>query len=94
MSTPEPKHCDDYIDDPAAPSPLRAFLEWARSPSHGHLRPKPYPTLFATYQGQRVRVVMASRLGDVGLSHDLSRADRGYDARAYVESLTDFAAEA
>lgn len=92
MSDPtEPRHCDDYIDDHAAPAPLRAFLEWARSPAHGHTRPKPYPTLFATYKGRRVRVTMASRMGDVGISSDHT-ATGGYDARVYVEQLTDFSA--
>ena len=88
----EPKHCDDYIDDPTQPEALRSFLAWARAPAHGHLAPRPWPTLYATYNGQRVRVTMASRRGDVGITTELW-APRGYDTRVYVEQLTDFAAE-
>lgn len=93
------KHCDDYIDDPTAPAPLRAFLKRARSPGHGHLESGPFPKLFATYRGEkpwldvnpgdRVRVVMASRMGDVGVTKNLE-ASSNYSARFAVESLTDF----
>jgi hypothetical protein len=92
------KHCDDYIEDPTAPAPLRKFLEHARSPGHGHSRPKPHPTLFATYngddwlgirKGDRVRVVMASRMGDVGITKDLE-ASHGYQVRCNVDVLADF----
>lgn len=89
MEPKEPKHCDDYIDDPGTPVALRAFLARAREPAHGMLRADRYPRLFATYAGKRVRVTMASQLGDVGISYDWSR-DFGYDTRVAVESLTDF----
>lgn len=94
-------HCDDYIDDPNAPPALRAYLERARSPAHGALSSEPYPTLFATYvgtdrrggivTGQRVRVVMASRSGDVGITRNLAE-DHGYQLRCDVEQLMDFSA--
>ena len=71
-------HCDDYIDDPSQPECLRAFLDHARSPAHGSFRPEPRPTLFADYQGRRVRVVIASRLGDVGITSNLA-VERGYE---------------
>jgi hypothetical protein len=83
------KHCDDYICDSSAPEPLRKFLERARMPAHGMLVKDPYPRLFATYEGKRVRVVVASRLGDVGISTNLV-AGVGYDERVYVEELSDF----
>lgn len=98
MQLPEFKHCDDYIDDPTQPEVLRAYLKRARSPGHGHLSKEPFPKLFATYDGEdwrgytkgdRVRVVMASRMGDVGLTKDLS-AEHGYDARVEVAWLKDF----
>lgn len=85
----EPRHCDEYIDDPSAPAPLQAYLEFARSPAHGLTRPQPHPRLFATYQGKRVRVVMASRFGDVGITENL-RADHGYQTRVAVADLSDF----
>jgi len=92
------KHCDDYIDDLDAPAPLRAYLARARSPAHGMLSNDPYPQLYATYIGKtvkgvrcgaRVRVVMASTLGDVGITTDLS-ADVGYQLRCAVADLTEF----
>lgn len=91
------KHCDDYIDDEKQPKCLRAFLDRARQPAHGHLSSEPFPKLFATYKGpmcmvspgDRVRVTMASRLGDVGVTRDLT-GDGRYTARCFVEHLTDF----
>jgi len=44
----------------------------------------------ATHDGKRVRVVMASRFGDVGITSKLGR-EIGYEERVAVESLTDFA---
>jgi hypothetical protein len=84
------RHCDDYINDPAAPEPLRKFLARARAPAHGALEPEPYPKLFATCAGKRVRVVMASRHGDVGITTRLDR-EYGYDLRVAISTLTDFA---
>lgn len=86
------RHCDDYIDDETAPVALRAYLERARSPGHGMLSKEPFPKLFADYCGKRVRVVMASRLGDVGITTDLG-ADFTYQVRVAVEELANFGAE-
>ncbi len=83
------KHCDDYIDDADQPDCLRTFLDYARSPAHGMLRDGPRPKLFANYEGKRVRVVMASRFGDVGITGKLS-AEHGYDKRVAVDSLSNF----
>ncbi len=83
------KHCDDYIDDESAPAVLRAYLARARSPAHGHLSSEPFPKLFADHEGARVRVVMASRLGDVGVTSE--HADgRPYQKRVAVEDLSNF----
>ncbi len=82
-------HCDDYIDDPTAPLALRKFLTFARSPGHGLLTPRPHPALFADFEGARVRLTMASRLGDVGITHDLE-AELGYEHRVRVSQLTHF----
>jgi hypothetical protein len=84
-----PKHCDDYLNDEAAPAVLRAFLARARSPAHGALSKDPYPRLFADYQGNRVRVTMASRFGDVGITTDFQVED-GYATRVHVAELTNF----
>lgn len=83
-------HCDDYIDDPAAHPALRKYLAFARAPAHGLLLPKPHPTLFADYEGRRVRVTVASRFGDVGITTDLS-AEFGYEERVLVSQLGNFA---
>lgn len=81
--------CDDYIDDPKAPDALRKFLAFARAPAHGQLLPKPHPTLFADCDGKRVRVTMASRLGDVGVTTDLGR-ELGYELRVSIDRLSNF----
>lgn len=47
------------------------------------------PKLFADYKGKRIRVIMASRMGDVGLTYDL-KSDRGYSVRVFVEDLSNF----
>lgn len=93
MAPAEPRHCDDYIDDATQPQVLRDFLAWARSPAHGLTLPPPHPRLFATLKDVRVRVVMASRFGDVGVTRHLER-DMGYEERVAVEELADFSAEA
>ena len=87
------KHCDDYIDDPKADPALRKFLAFARSPAHGFLYPRPHPQLFADHKGTRVRVTMASRLGLVGITTDLT-AETGYEKRVYVGELANFSEQA
>lgn len=52
----------------------------------------PVPTLFARHEGRPVRVTMASRFGDVGITEDLD-AEHGYGKRVAVEELTNFSAE-
>jgi len=98
------RHCDDYIRDKTQPKCLRKFLLFTRIPAYWqYTRWKQswgIPTLFATvpaytgigggkYKAKRVRVVMASRFGDVGITTDLT-ADHGYDKRVFVDALTDF----
>lgn len=65
------RHCDEYIDDESAPAVLRRYLECARSPAHGLMSADPFPRLYADYDGRRIRIVMASRMGFVGITHDL-----------------------
>lgn len=106
----KPRHCDDYIDDPAQPDCLRRFLAYHRLPAAAkyptgdaeydakleeHLGcpmwRDPVPVLFADCDGDRVRVTMASRFGDVGVTLNLD-AERGYGARVAVEDLANFRA--
>lgn len=104
----EEKHCDDYIDDPSQPECLRKFLEYGRAPGHGHdlgEKPKLFATLVCPGKrelafvvrnggknGMRVKVNMASRMGDVGVSKDF-KSDFGYFVRVPVEWLKEFSAE-
>lgn len=83
------RHCDEYIDDPNAPGPLRAYLAFARAPAHGLFVPKPHPALYADHAGTRVRVTMASCHGDVGITTNLG-AETGYDQRVHVAQLANF----
>ncbi len=82
-------HCDDYIDDAATPGPLRVWLQFARSPGHGLHTPDPHPRLFADHEGERVRLTMASRLGDVGITQRLD-AEFGYERRVMLDELSNF----
>lgn len=86
---PRDHHCDDYADSPDADPVARAFINHARSPGHGHFNPKPWPKLFADYEGARVRVVMASRMGDLGITSSLDVED-GYERRVFISQLTNF----
>jgi hypothetical protein len=104
----EPRHCDDFIEDPAQPECLRGFLAYHRLPAaakyptgdadydakmEAHLGcpmwRDPVPVLFASYVGRRVRVVMASRFGDVGITTHFD-AEHSYDQRVAVENLSNF----
>lgn len=70
---------------------------------YGGKKPQLYATInidvegtqhYPSYKkGTRVKVVMASRLGDVGITKKLD-ADSGYDLRVAVEHLTNFSGEA
>jgi hypothetical protein len=92
------RHCDEVIEDPDAPHCLRWFLLVNRLPAVDQLvleealGQAKLPKLFARHNGRPVRVVMASRFGDVGISTDLSRPN-GYQQRVGVDELTDFCAE-
>jgi len=96
----EPKHCDDYISDYSADKCLRFFLLINRMPAVDSLlchemgvRPKLFADWvdprFTPKPSRRVRVVMASRLGDVGITENL-KAEQGYQLRVPVEALTNF----
>jgi hypothetical protein len=88
-------HCDDLIDDPEAPEALREFLAFHRQPAIS--KRGDGPPLFATLKhhaetgrkGDRVRCVMASRLGDIGITTKLTDI-RVYEARVDLDWLEDF----
>jgi hypothetical protein len=86
------KHCDDYIHDQKAPLALRWFIFINRLPAMTRAladQAGVEPTLFADYHGKTVRVVMASRFGDVGITTHLDVA-QGYDTRVFLEDLANF----
>lgn len=86
-------HCDELICDEKQPLCLRRFLRYKRWPAayqcKAHRLGIKEPQLFADYGNRRVKVVMASRLGDVGITGDIT-ADCGYDLRVPVEALKNF----
>jgi hypothetical protein len=89
-------HCDAYINSPNHPLCLRWFLVFKRAPAVDQTIMREVgikePVLFAKHNGKDVRVTMASRLGDVGITRDLDR-EYGYDLRVEVADLTDFRGE-
>lgn len=105
---PEPRHCDDFIEDLTQPECLRQFLDYHRLPATAKyptgddafdarmeayqgcpMWRVPVPVLFADHEGKRVRVTMASRFGDVGITTHLD-AETGYGRRVPVEALSGF----
>ena len=89
------KHCDEVIDDFNYPVCLRYYLLVNRLPAiHKYVitESQGEPVCFATYQGEKVRLIMASRFGHVGIAFDLS-ATQGYDTCVYIEELSNFTKE-
>ncbi len=87
------KHCDEFIRDKSQPKCLRKFLLYNRIPAVWKItrwkKSWGTPELYAKYKKKFVRVVMASRFGDVGITSNL-QASHGYEWRIPVEDLTDF----
>ncbi|BEV43986.1 hypothetical protein CRBSH125_01690 [Afipia carboxidovorans] len=76
----------------APPYAVEAALKWIMPELRSYLWTDPEPVLFATFESKRVRCVMASRFGDIGITKNLD-ADRGYDRRVSVSALTEFSTE-
>lgn len=92
LGVPLDDHVDTYVDSPRGDPIARWFMFIARLPaSLGMLavKMKCAPKLFADYRGKRVRVTMASRFGDVGITTHLER-ENGYQARVLVKELSNF----
>lgn len=86
-------HCDDYVDNPRGNSQARWFIFIHRLPAILQILAAEHgcaPRLFADYRGERVRVTMASRLGDVGITSNLD-AEYVYTDRVKVGDLSNFA---
>lgn len=89
-------HCDDILDGKSAtkyPQCVLDFLAVARSPAHGYSVGGKLPELYADIviknKVERVKIVMASRFGDVGITTNM-KAEYGYDARVFLEELNSF----
>ena len=83
------RHCDEYIDDETTPDCLRNFLDYARSPAHGAMLGQRKPICYADFEGETVKLNMASRFGDVGISKNL-KSEYGYFKRVFVSDLSNF----
>jgi hypothetical protein len=89
------RHCDSYIHDLSQPLCLRFWLLVHRLPAADMEllnRAGVNPDLFAsTVQGRTVRLVMASRLGDVGITGALTDlTDDRYEQRVHLDLLCNF----
>jgi len=84
-------HCDEVVEDYTAPNCLRYFLFVNRLPAALKcmvIEAVGEPKCFATYEGKTVRLVMASRMGDVGITDVLTNT-KGYQQRVSVDMLDD-----
>jgi hypothetical protein len=94
----ESRHVDDYVDDHTTPRALRWFLFVNRLPATLRLLCESMgivPELYADIRNsdpsnelRHCRVVMASRMGDVGINYDFN-PDR-YEHRVMVDRLSNF----
>jgi len=86
-------HCDDLIHEHTLPLCLRYFLLVNRLPAIDGTIITAYkgePECYATWKGtKRVRIVMASRFGDVGITTKLHHTN-GYTKRVSLDELSDF----
>jgi hypothetical protein len=97
---PEPKlpmHVDDWLDKiefgySRGEMLARVFIEFFRMPAWKKANYAPFLAGFkvlCNYKGEKMRLIGASRMGDVWLTRDWNR-DCGYDLRVNVEDCTDF----
>jgi hypothetical protein len=88
MST-EPRHVDDFIDDPTSDRYAASWFESFRRPAIEKLKKPDRRMLFATYRGLRYRVTGCSRLGDVWL-HSNFKEDTRYTDRVNVDACSNW----
>lgn len=88
---------DDFIwnregNEPREVSYAKFILMYFRLPAAQHYSWAPFfegKNLFCTYNNERYKVLMASRLGDIGITKEFSR-DSGYDKRVFVDDLSEW----
>lgn len=90
------RHCDDFIHEHMLPICLRYWLLVNRLPAIDKcviVEAMGEPKCFATWKGtKRVRMVMASRFGDIGITTKLN-SNKGYDIRVPIDHLSNFSSE-
>ena len=93
MISDDERHCDTYIADYDAPMSLRWWLLVNRLPAVekpiARLHSARPVVLYAKNNGFWVKLTMASRFGDVGITRSLD-AENGYDERVPIKELADF----
>ena len=85
----EPRHVDDFIDDPTTDRYAASWFESFRRPAIDKIRKPDDRKLFATFEGKRWRVTGCSRLGDVWL-HDVDYEGESYKRRVNVDKCSAF----
>ncbi len=89
-------HVDEFVEQGTGDASVhyaRLMLGTMRMPGHGlalHALTRHF-RLFCTHAGKRYRVVMASRMGDIGLSEHFEQAT-GYQIRAGVDDCSEWGA--
>lgn len=94
---PEEVLVDDWIDevsptDSAEERYAKFVLTLMRLPAAMQMAFREFTdlyVLYGKYEGKPVRVNVASRMGDIGVTHNLQR-DTGYDVRVMVSDITDW----
>jgi len=86
------EHIEDHIYDLKLPAFVRTWItinrlpaieKWAMEETFGVMK------ITAEHEGKRVRVTMASRMGDCGITTQMSR-EHGYDKRVMFSTLSKF----
>lgn len=88
----EPRHVDDFIDDPTSDKYASSWFEAFRRPALDKMRKPDSRRLFATYEGKRYRVTGCSRMGDVWL-HSNFNEEWTYEHRVPVDACSGWASE-
>lgn len=98
------KQFDEFYPSLKDGSPEKVYIDYFMRPAVDIMRdPEKEPILYATTlsdvttmdddvvipKGTRVRIVMLSRFGDIGITTNLA-ATRGYETRVSLISLTDY----
>lgn len=89
----EPRHVDDFLDDPTPDPYAASWLEAFRRPAWDKIKEPDTRKLFATWQGKRWRVTGCSRLGDVWL-HEVDYEGCSYEHRVNVDDCSEWSASA